>query len=195
MTNTKELILEIKRIKNKRGYSYGDIANMMKENGDDPCSSATFSRLFSDGSEDSKSFSYDYTLVPIARAILDTEFLEDEDDLSIKAFKELLQLKKERISELEQELDKEKIKRHEQLDEIRERNKVTVDFLRKQVEFKDKRMDMLLERVGILLERIEVKDARIDELTRELIQLKDIKDAVLNCPYRNGGEVNGIDSM
>lgn len=169
MTNTKELILEIKRIRNKRGYSYGDIARMMEDNGDDPCSPATFSRIFKDGSEDSKSFSYDYTLVPIARAILDTEFLEEDDDLSIKAFKELLQLKKERISELEQELDKEKLRRHEQLEEVREQSRRSIEFLKEQICYKDTRMNEFSSRVEKLLDMITKKDERIEQLMDELI--------------------------
>lgn len=164
MTSTKELILEIKRIRNKMGYSYTDIANMMRENGDEPCSPATFSRIFSEGSEESKSFSYDYTLVPIARALLDTEFLEDEDNLSVKAFKELLQLKKERISQLEQELDREKIRRHEQLDEVREQSRRSIEFLKEQIKYKDGRMNEFSSRVERLLAMIEKKDALIENL-------------------------------
>lgn len=167
MTSTKELILEIKRIRNKMGYSYTDIANMMRENGDEPLSSATFSRIFADGSENSKSFSYDYTLVPIARALLDTESLDDEDNLSVKAFKELLQLKKERISELEQALDKEKIKRHEQLDEVREQSRRSIEFLKEQICYKDTRMNEFSGRVERLLAMIEKKDALIEKLISE----------------------------
>lgn len=164
MTNTKELITEIKRIREKKGYSYGDIARMMKENGDEPCSASTFSRIFAEGSEDSKSFSYDYTLVPIARALLDTEFLEDDDNLSVKAFKELLQLKKERISELEQALDKEKLKRHEQVDEVREQSRRSIEFLKEQICYKDSRMNEFSSRVERLLAMIEKKDALIGRL-------------------------------
>ena len=185
MTNTKELILEIKRVREEQNLSYSDIKRRMEENGDSPLSDATLSRIFADGSEDGRSFSYDYTLIPLARAVLDLDNIEVDDDTTVNAMKEIIKLKHEKIKELEQALDKEKLKRHEQLDEVRAQSRNSIEFLKEQVSFKDKRMDMLLERVGKLLATIELKDTRIDELTKDLIALKDLKEAAQNCPYRN----------
>ena len=65
--------------------------------------------------------------------------------------KVLLQYKIQRIEELERQvkalesaLDKEKIKNHEKLDNIREEYERKIDFLKEQVSLKDKRMDILL---------------------------------------------------
>ena len=44
-------------------------------------------------------------------------------------------------------LDKEKIKSHERLDTERERFNRSIDFLKEQIAYKDKRMDMLLDSV------------------------------------------------
>lgn len=184
MTNTRELLLEIKRVQQDHNYSYGDIAKMMEANGDNPCSPATFSRIFADGSEDNRSFSYDYTLLPIARALLDTENLEDDDTLNVKALKEMLRLKKERISELEKQLDQEAIKRHEQIEEVREQSRRTIEFLREQISYKDVRMNEFSSRVEKLLDMINRKDERIEQLTTDILSLKDLKEQFDTCPYR-----------
>ena len=185
MTNTKELILEIKRVRDEQNLSYSDIKRRMEENGDSPLSDATLSRIFADGSEDGRSFSYDYTLIPLARAVLDLDTIEVDDDTTVKAMKEIIKLKHEKIKELEQALDKEKLKRHEQLDQVRAQSQQTIDFLKNQVSYKDKRMDEFSDRISRLLDRLEKKDDRIEKLTEDLIALKELKEAAQNCPYRN----------
>ena len=185
MTNTRDLILEIKRVRDENGYSYADMGKLMEENGDNPLSPATFSRIFADGSENNKSFSYDYTLLPLARALLDTENIEEDDTSSVKALKEMLAIKKNRIKELEQQLDKEKIKRHEQLDELRAQTQKSIDFLREQITYKDARMNEFSTRITRLLDRLEAKDARIEKLTDDILALKDIKEQIETCPYRS----------
>ena len=94
-----------------------------------------------------------------------------------------------------QQLDKEKVKRHEQVEEVRAQCKKSIDFLREQMDLKDKRMDTLLERVGKCLNMIEIKDQRIESLTSELLAMKDLKEAYQSCPYKNGGEEHGNDPM
>ena len=193
MTNTKELIMEIKRVRDEQGLSYSEIKRRMEESGDSPLSDATLSRIFADGSEDGRSFSYDYTLLPLARAILDIDVIEEDDNSNVKALKEIIKLKHEKIKELEQALDKEKLKRHEQLDEVREQSRKSIEFLKEQVSYKDKRMDEFSARITRLLDRLEIKDERIEKLTGELIALKDLKEAYQSCPYKNGGDEHGTD--
>ena len=121
-----------------------------------------------DGSEDI-SFRYDDTIRPIANALLDIDTIEDEDKIDTKAMKSLLQYKNQRIKELEQQLDKEKIKYHEKIDKEREQFKRSLDFLKEQVALKDKRMDILMETAA-------KKDKRLDELIEH----------IMNCPFRKG---------
>lgn len=152
MTNTRDIIVRLKEVREEKGLSYTDILDLMAKNGD-YLSKSTISRVFAEGSEE-QSFRYEETIRPIANALLDIENLEDDDSMDIKAMKALLKYKIQRIEELESQiehlqaaLDKEKVKYHEKLDAERERSNRSIDFLKEQVSLKDKRMDMLLEAV------------------------------------------------
>ena len=172
MTNSKELILQLKEVREEKGLSYNDILALMERNGD-YLSKSTISRVFSDGSEE-MSFRYEETIRPIANALLDIENIEDSDNMDVRAMKSLLKYKIERIEELEHQIDQlelslaeEKIKYHEKLDKEREQFQRSIDFLREQISLKDKRMDLLLEAVV-------VKDN----------QHKELLDLILTCPAR-----------
>ena len=152
MTNTKDLIIKLKEVREEKGLSFNDILKLMEKNGDYLVKS-TLSRVFAEGSEDC-SFKYEETLRPIAKALLDIENEEETDDLDTKAVKALLKYQIQRIEELDQQIeqlesafDKEKIKHHEKLDEERERFNRSIDFLKEQIAYKDKRMDLLLDAV------------------------------------------------
>ena len=152
MTTTKDLIIKLKEVREEKGLSFNDILDLMEKNGN-YLAKSTLSRVFADGSEE-WNFKYEETIRPIANALLDIENEEETDDLDTKALKALLKFKIERIEELEQQieqlesaLDKEKIKSHEKLDEERERFNRSIDFLKEQIAYKDKRMDLLLDAV------------------------------------------------
>ena len=166
MTNTKDIIIRLKEVRKERGLSYSDILEMMEANGDF-VSKSTLSKLFADGSEDHpEKFRYENTLRPIANAILDMENIEETDDMDIQALKAILKYKISRIKELETMLDHEKLKHHEKLDKERAQFQRSLDFLKSQVDLKDKRIDQLLDSNTTLLNRL------------------------LTCPCRNG-EKNG----
>ena len=152
MTNTKDIIMKLKEVREEKGYSYGDILTMMEKNGDF-LSKSTISRVFADGSEE-MSFRYEETIRPIANALLDIDNIEEDDTMDTQAMKSLLKYKSQYISDLEQQiqklesdLNKEKIKYHEKLDAERERFNKSIEFLKEQVAYKDKRMDLLLDSV------------------------------------------------
>lgn len=194
MTNTRELVAQIKRIISDEGYEYNDVKRLMEEIKEVPISNSTFVRLMEDGSEDNRRFDYDYTLAPLARA-LGIDEIEGNDSENTKALKEMLRLKRGRIAELEQALAAEKEKRHSQVEEVRSQAKKSIDFLREQLEYKDRRMDEFSDRISRLLDRLEKKDNRIEQLTDEILSLKDLKDAYKSCPYKHGGDKNGNDPM
>lgn len=164
MTNCHDLILKLKEVKEEKNLSLGEIESRTEKNGEH-VSIATLSRVFADGSENS-SFRYEGTLKPIANAILDIDTIEDDDDLDTQALKIMLQYKADKIKELETQLDHEKLKAHEKLDKEREAFNRSIDFLKNQIELKDKRMDMLLDAVF-------QKDK----------QQKELLEKVLKCPY------------
>lgn len=162
MTKSKDIIIQLKQVREERGLSYNDILDLMEKNGD-YLSKSTLSRVFADGSEE-VSFRYEETIRPIANALLDIETIEDDDTIDTRAMKSLLKYKIERIEDLEQQvlnlklaLDNEKVKYHERLDEERAKYQKSIDFLTNQIDLKDKRMDLLLDAVM-------VKDAQHNEL-------------------------------
>jgi transcriptional regulator with XRE-family HTH domain len=164
MTNTKDIIIRLKEVREEKGLSYSDILDLMEKNGD-YLAKSTLSRVFSEGSED-LSFRYDETLRPIAKALLDIENIEDDDSIDTQAMKTMLKYKIQRIEELERQIellraqhDKEKLKYHEKLDKEREQFQRSIDFLKEQVAYKDQRMDLLLSAV-------QDKDKRYDELLK-----------------------------
>lgn len=174
MTNTKDIIIKLKEVREEKNLSYTDILNLMEKNGDF-VSKSTLSRVFAEGSEE-LSFKYEETIRPIANALLDIETIEETDNMDVQAMKSLLKYKIQRIEELEKQvknlesaLDKEKIKYHEKLDAEREQYFRRIDFLKEQVALKDKRMDLLLEAVF-------QKDK----------QQKELLEKILQCPCKKG---------
>lgn len=176
MTNVKDIIIKLKEVREEKGLSYNDILDLMEENGD-YLSKSTLSRVFAEGSEE-VSFRYEETIRPIANAILDINKIEEYDNVDVQAMKKLIQQNEKMIRGLQQQitdlkllLDQEKITAHEKLDSEREAWGRTIDFLKEQVELKDKRMDMLLNAVVL-------KDS----------QHKELLDLILTCPARKQPE-------
>jgi len=144
MDNVKEIIAKLKEVREEKGYSLSQIVEMVEANGD-YISKSSVQRVFQDGSEDC-SFKFDETIKPIANAILGVNTIE-EDDLDTQALKILLQYKNHRIKELEQQLDKEKLKSIDKLEAERERSYRSIEFLKDQIQKKDERIDQLLNHV------------------------------------------------
>lgn len=150
MTNTKDIIVKLKEVRAAKNLSFQDILNMMEKNGD-YLAKSTLSRVFSDGSENMH-FKYDETIRPIANALLDIDTIEDDDVLDVQAMKTLLKYKNNKIIDLEKQVDRleaqvaiEKNKYHEKLEKERHRNSKTIEFLKNQIQLKDKRIDLLLQ--------------------------------------------------
>lgn len=176
MIKTRELIIRLKAVKEEKQLTLGDIYSLVEDNGDF-CSKTSLSRLFSDGSEE-LSFKEE-TLLPVARALLDVERLEETDDLDTQALKTLLQYKSQRIKELESRieelemaLDREKLKRHEILDKERDIYNRRVDFLKSQILLKDERIDRLM---SALFEKNNAYESLLSQ--------------VLSCPHSQIREV------
>lgn len=150
MNKTRDLIIKLKAVKEEKELSLNKIADLVEANGDF-ISRSSIQRVFAEGSENT-SFRYEDTIRPIAKALLDIETIEATDDLDTATLKALLKYKIQRIEDLESqvekleaELDKEKLKRHEKIDDIRAEYEKKIDFLKEQITIKDKRMDLLLE--------------------------------------------------
>ena len=149
MIDTKNVILALKEVKKEKKLSLDKILVMMNEN--DPSSAVsktTLSRVFAKGSEE-LIFKYENTLRPIANVLLDLETIEDDDSEETVAMKSILKLKKDIIDEMEAKLktveNTEKQKYYEKLAKETEKFQRSLDYIKHQVELKDKRIDQLLD--------------------------------------------------
>ena len=165
MTNSKELILTLKEVREARNLSFDKIIKMIEENEDVPVSKSTLSRLFAEGSENKTNFNYENVLRPVAKALLDIETIEADDDAYTRGFKSVINFKKELLFEYEKQIEelkakikeieqKEKLKYHEKLEAETERFQTNLDFLNHQVELKDHRIDHLLDANEKLLNQL-----------------------------------------
>lgn len=143
MTNTKEIIEQLKEIKSQRGLSLDTIYKMIEDSGYS-ISKTTLSRLFGKGSEE-VGFSYDGTIRPLANILLGVDHVEEDDIADVKAMKLLLQDKRKRIDELEKQLETEKNKYHEKLEKERDAHAKEIKDWKHQIELKDGRIDKLLD--------------------------------------------------
>ena len=142
MTDTKKIISLLKQVKDEKKLSLDAILTLMEQNGDF-VSKSTLSRIFRDGSED-MGFKYETTIRPIADAILDIDNIENDDDIDTKAYKSLLKLKREIISELKSANDQTTLEYGEKLQEETEKFQRSVEFMKHQIELKDQRIDALM---------------------------------------------------
>lgn len=102
MTNTKDIIIKLKKVREEKNLSYTDILNLLEKD-NQFLSKSTISRVFADGSEE-MSFKYEETIRPIANAFLDIETIEEDDNMDIQAMKSLLKYKIQRIEDLEKQV-------------------------------------------------------------------------------------------
>ena len=163
MTNTREVILTLKEVRKEKNLSFDKILDLMKENGDF-LSKSTLSRVFADGSE-SKTFRYEDTIRPIAKALLDIETIEQDDDIDTQAYKSILKLKKDLLIEYEKQIadlkeeikevaQREKDKYHDRMEKETMQFQKNLAFLNHQVELKDYRIDHLLDANQKLLDQL-----------------------------------------
>lgn len=143
MTNTKEIIEQLKEIKSQRGLSLDTIYKMTEDYGY-TISKTTLSRLFGKGSEE-LGFNYDLTIKPLANVLLGVDHVEEDDIADVKAMKLLLQDKRKRIDDLEKQLAIEKEKYHDKLEKERDAHAKEISDWKHQIELKDGRIDKLMD--------------------------------------------------
>ena len=140
MIDTSALVQNLKKVKAERQLSFQQIKQLIKDNGDF-VSERTLRRVFAHNAEGHR-FRYEFTLKPIARVLLYTENADGNEDEVVKSLKSIIQIKNEEIEILQEYLDGLKAEYHRR-----------VDFLRAQIELKDKRMDEKDEMLKKLVNR------------------------------------------
>lgn len=143
---TRQVILQLKQVREDKGYSLQKILDMTLEAGGN-ISMTTVRRVFAEGSED-QNFRYEDTIQPIASALLAVEAvsapLETEADAELQALRSLVRLKNVIIEEMS--VDAEKVRERE--NEIKEDAQKKIDYLKGQISFKEERIrqqDKLLD--------------------------------------------------
>lgn len=141
----REVILQLKQIKDEREFSCADIQRMVRASGDE-LSLTTIKRVFGENSEE-LGFRYNDTIRPIVQALLvkeETPLNETEVD----TLKNVVLLKDTMINELtisvkalEEKLNEANTKNEDYRQEIQ--------FLREQLARKDDYIDRLAKKVGI----------------------------------------------
>ena len=143
----KEIVLQLKQIKDERDLTVSDIYDMLIAAGED-LSLATTKRVFAPGSEE-QGFRYRDTLQPIVRVLVGVQ--DEGEPLGVAeadALKNVALLKDTMIQDLQKELDttKDKLAHAErELALLRDR----VDFLKEQIDRKDDYIDRLAKKAGI----------------------------------------------
>lgn len=160
MPSTRNIILKLKEVREERNLSYDQIVAML-EKGGDYLSKSSVARVFKDGSEE-KSFNYNTTIRPIAKALLDMETIEEDDTPVEQAKKMIMKAKidkilelEEQVRELKEQLAYEKLHYHEKLEKERAKFDAIIEFRSNQIEKKDARIDNLLDMLKKQMDRCE----------------------------------------
>ena len=172
MTNVKDVIVKLREVQQEKELSYDKILSMLEDDGEF-ISKSTLSRLFGESWE-KYSCDYEKTILPIANVLLDIETIEADDDIDTRAYKSVIKLKKSIIAELEGKIKtietEEKSKYLEKLAEETAKFQQSLDFMRNQIELKDKRIDQLMD----ANDRLSIMNNRMLE-------------QFLDCPVKNKG--------
>lgn len=147
----REIILQLKQIKEERELSCGEIHKMITESGED-ISLATVKRVFSDGSE-GQGFRYNDSIRPIVQVLLSVKEETPLNDTEVDTLKNVVLLKDGMISELnatvralEEKLN-EAMTKYEDCRESRAVLREEVAFLREQIRGKDEYIKYLVNKL------------------------------------------------
>lgn len=157
MEDCRKLIIELKKARVEKGYSYNMMADMLAGT-EDAVASSTIAKVFAKGSED-QTFNYFTTLLPLKKILLDDDAEERED------YKfEILNLQSE----------------------IKVRD-VTIEMLKQQIESLQGEKALLKSQVDLKDERLNANTAMINRIMDENEKVKnrimdrnDKKDIVIH---------------
>lgn len=159
MLNEQKLkfIAELKELREARGITYQQIADATEANGE-AVSLSTIKHVFSD--KYSHDHSWESVLRPIANVLMPPS---EDDDLETKALQTRIELNKEIIKQLQDQLkhEKESHKSREQF--LIEQ----IDFYKEQIKTKDEELRFRAKQIKRYEENIDRKDAELRRLYTE----------------------------
>ena len=160
---TREVILQLKAVKEERGISLQRVHDITTEKGGN-VSFSTVRKIFSEGSEN-MNFRYEDTVQPVAMALLDTDEPPREVsgvvETEAEALKALVQLKNSIIKEYQEKIDK----MEEREAEIKAEAQRKIDHLVKEGERKDLLLDQRKDFMDERADFIHRKDKAIAVLS------------------------------
>ena len=185
MTDTIKLIDSIRKVYDEKGLTIQKIEKMFAEIGKEGAiAHTTIGRFFSKDKRSDYNYRYNDTIRPLAELLLDINNFEEYDDAETQAMKSFVQVKRNKIEELEAALAKEKKKRQDTVEKyekeilkIREQHDLDTKLLREQVAFKDKRLDQFIDAMFTKDKKIDEQYEQIKELTQKLINCENCRKA------------------
>ena len=178
MEDCRKLILELKRARIDKGYSYNMMADMLAGT-ENAIASSTIAKVFAKGSEE-QTFNYYGTLLPLKKLLLEDDDAEKREDYKF----EILNLQSEiKVRDVTIQMLKAQI-------EALQGEKA---LLKSQVDIKDKRMNDQTEMINRIMDesektRIRImdrndnKDATIHDLMEENKRLEeDLRELMSRC--------------
>ena len=151
LSTAQEIVVKLKAVKDQQHLTVPQIKKMVEDTGAF-VSETTLRRVFAENSEIEDSFSYESTLRPIAQALLIEDGLSSGDDVmksKIEGLEVIIAQKNEVIESLRMQIAKLKADHEQRCREYEQR----MDFLRDQIETKDRRMDERDEMIRRLMEK------------------------------------------
>lgn len=158
----KKTIRKLQKAREKKGYSYNMLVEATKEIGE-PVAYSTISKVFGKDGENT-SFNYINTLQPLVKILLDGD--EEEDTTNLQSE---LKLKEKTIEKLNEKI----AALHAQMESMREEETRRLNFLKTQIELKDRRMDENKQMIDRVMDRNDNKDRIISEKDRIIAELAD----------------------
>lgn len=157
MIDTQNVIDSLQKIYKKRKLTQQKAYQIVYDFDPLNCpSETTIARVFRKGAK-AENFRWEASLRPIANAILNLEEIDPEDSPEEQALKSMLKLKKDQLGIVNEEREEEKDKYHKRLAEELDKFQKSLDFLKKQIELKDERIDYFMranERLSITNDRL-----------------------------------------
>ena len=185
LTDTRELIIALKKVKKERKLNIDQITKIVQEaNPNTAPSRACIANVFKDGSEDNAShYRFDITLKPICNALLDIDSITPDDSAEDVALKSLARYKMDLLDRYAAELDKakeelkvikekEREKYNKKVDELTNNFNKSMEFAKEQIALKDHRIDQLLN----ANDRLSVTNTKLIEQLMDCPLRKECKE-------------------
>lgn len=135
LTDTQQLILDLKKAKSEKEITYPRLIDMLNAN-NTPVSLTTLRRVFAEGSEKNDSFNYISTLEPLVAVLLRSDDIQEPESnpyaKEIEGYKAVIHTQNEELARV-----------YELNDHLEER----IKFLVEQIKTKDEIIHRLLEKV------------------------------------------------